>query len=369
MLLTNRRAIAFSLLLALPTLFLAAVLLPWRGNPSVASPIATQAATPATTLGTAVPSSACPSCVEVPTAAPAVSNAVALGAYVPGAPSDPSKLDEFATLTGTMPRIVMWFQTWAPPWNAFDVAGADEIRARGATPMISWEPRASHSNFDRNWSLDSINNGSHDAYIHQWTHDVAAWGHPLYVRLMHEMNGPWTSWSPGLNGNSSNDFVAAWRHIVDIAREEGAVNIRWIWAPNIDDGDSRYTPYSKIFPGDDYVDWVGLTGYNWGTSQSWSKWESLPNVFKGSIDELRSLSSKPVMLAEMGSAEDGGNKGSWITDGFSHLLTDLPEVRAVVWFDAFDPRLGTHWEVNSSPGALSAFRAVAASRDFAGVLP
>jgi beta-mannanase len=268
-----------------------------------------------------------------------------------------------------MPHIVMWYQKWAPPFNDFDTTGVNAIRARGAMPLISWEPRATHQNFDASWSLNSIIDGDHDAYIHRWTHEVAVWGHPIYVRPMHEMNGDWTSWSPGVNGNTAAEFIIAWRHIVDIARAEGATNIRWVWCPNADDGNPILTAYNKIYPGDDYVDWVGLVGYNWGTSQSWSSWQDLYGVFKHSIDEIRALTSKPLMIAEMGSAERGGNKAAWITTGFAQLLTDLPGVRALVWFDAFDARLQTDWRVDSSTQSLSAFRAVARSNAFAGTLP
>jgi len=294
---------------------------------------------------------------------------IVFGAFIPGAPSDATKIDDFADLIGSMPRIVMWYQTWADPYNAFFAAGADAIRARGAMPMISWEPRASHQNFDPEWSLTTIIDGDHDAFVRQWARDVAAWGQPLYVRLMHEMNGQWTSWSPGLNGNTAPEFVTAWRHVIEITRAEGAANVRWIWCPNIDDGNPSFTPYEQLYPGDDYVDWVGLTGYNWGTSQRWSVWRDLTSTFKDSIDQIRAITGKPLMIAEMASAEQGGDKGGWISDGFSRLTTDLPDVKAVVWFDTFDARLGTHWEVDSSPGSLAAYRAVAASSDFGGTLP
>ena len=294
---------------------------------------------------------------------------IVLGAYIPGAPSDPSRIDAFATLTGGMPRIVMWYQMWAGPYNAFYAAGADAIRARGATPMISWEPLDSYNDVDPAWSLETIIDGDHDPLIHEWTHDVAAWGQPLYVRVMHEMNGWWTPWSPGVNGNTEPEFVAAWRHVIDIARAEGASNIRWIWCPNIDDGNPNLTPYDRLYPGDEYVDWVGLTGYNWGASQQWSKWIDMRSTFEDSIAQIRAITAKPLMIAEMGSEEQGGDKGAWIAEGFSRLEKGLPDVKAVVWFDAFDARLGTHWEVDSSAGSLAAFSAVMASPRFAGTLP
>jgi beta-mannanase len=195
---------------------------------------------------------------------------------------------------------------------------------------------------------------------------VATWGYPIYVRPMHEMNGPWSAWGYGVNGNTAAQHVAAWRHIVDIANAEGATNIRWVWSPNVDDGDPRLVPYANIYPGDAYVDWVGLDGYNWGTSQSWSTWQSLHALYSDSVDKIRALTGRPLMIGEIASTELGGDKAEWITNGFASLLTDLPQVRAVTWFDG---NKETDWRVDSSTQSLLAFRAVATSAAFAATLP
>jgi Glycosyl hydrolase family 26 len=339
--------------------------LPLSGS-TLAPPAASTPVLPASPIPGLTPAptpSRAPASTLAPTPTPA--HTVVLGAYIPGAPSDPTKIDEYASLTGGMPHIVMWFQDWTGPWNSFYASGADAIRTRGAMPLITWEPWAG-TVVDPQWSLNTIINGSHDAYIHQWTHDVAAWGHPIYVRPMHEMNGGWTSWGYGVNGNTAAQFVTAWRHIVDIARAEGATNIRWVWSPNVDDGNPGLTPYVSVYPGDAYVDWVGLDGYNWGTSKGWNGWQSLYDTFKGSVDKIAALTSKPLMIAETASTELGGDKAAWITTGFASLLTALPRVRAVVWFDK---KKETDWRVASSTQSLNAFRAVATSAAVAATLP
>jgi hypothetical protein len=364
-----RRVVVSWVLASLAALLVVALMVNRAGGNESPSSGPMGGSTVAPTSTTAALSTANPATSPGAISTPATIPSVALGAYIPGAPSQPSNIDVYAALTGRMPSIVMWYQKWAPPFNDFDVTGADAIRARGAMPLISWEPRATHQNFDPLWSLGSIVDGDHDAYIHRWTHEVAAWGYTVYVRPMHEMNGNWTSWSPGVNGNTAEEFVSAWRHIIDIARAEGATNIRWVWCPNVDDGNPNLTPYDRIYPGDSYVDWIGLVGYNWGTSQSWSTWQDLTAVFKGSIAKIDALTRKPLMIAEMGSAERGGDKATWITTGFGRLMADLPEVKALVWFNAFDARLQTDWRVESSTDSLAAFRKIAASKAFAGTLP
>jgi hypothetical protein len=299
-----------------------------------------------------------------PTATPAPAHAVALGAYIPGAPMDPSKIDAYATLTGTMPHIVMWYQEWSGQWNYFYAKGADAVRARGATPYITWEAQAGNK-VDPNWTLDSITNGSHDAYIRQWTHDVAAWGKPIFVRPLHEMNGNWYPWGMNVNGNSTSDFVPAWRHIVNVANSQGATNISWVWCPNVASS-SGQAAYAALYPGDAYVNWSCIDGYNWGTSQSWSHWQSLSTIFNSSIDAVTALTNKPLMIGEMSSAESGGDKASWITNGYASLLSDMPAVRAVTWFDTVKE---TDWRVNSSTDALSAYRAVSKLSAFSATAP
>jgi Glycosyl hydrolase family 26 len=302
------------------------------------------------------------------TATPEPPRRIALGAYIADAPSDPSKIDAYAKLTGAMPHIVMWYQAWETEFGAFDPKSANAVRSRGAMPIISWEPWIGKSN-DPDWALSTIIGGAHDTYIHQWTRAVAAWRKPIYVRLMYEMNGRWTSWSPGLIGNTPEQFVLAWRHIVDIARGEGATNIRWVWAPNVDNGDPNLSSYESVYPGDDYVDWVGLDGFNWGTSKLTTSWIDASTLFRRSVDEVRALTAKPLMIAEIGATELGGDKAAWITDGFAQIVTAMPEVQAVTWFDSSDPRREVDWRVDSSPRSLAAFRAVATSEAFSGTLP
>ncbi|WP_217631238.1 glycosyl hydrolase [Modestobacter sp. DSM 44400] len=84
----------------------------------------------------------------------------------------------------------------------------------------------------------------------------------MTIRLMHEMNGNWYPWGSGANGNQPGEFVLAWRHVHDRFTALGVTNVAWTWAPN-----AVYTggaPLAPLYPGDAYVDAVGLSNYNWG---------------------------------------------------------------------------------------------------------
>ena len=113
------------------------------------------------------------------------------------------------------------------------------------------------------YSLTAIANGSQDAYIRDYAEQVVTWGRPFFLRFDAEMNGFWFPWSEGVNGNTPGSFVAAWRHVHDIFDEVGANNATWVWCPNVD-FTAHLTPLKRLYPGDEYVDWTCLDGFNWG---------------------------------------------------------------------------------------------------------
>jgi hypothetical protein len=303
----------------------------------------------------------------IPMATTSRPRSIALGAYISGAPWDSAKLDEFAILTKTRPSIVMWYQDWVHPGvREFDPTKMDAVAARGAMPMVTWEPgdhRADATQPD--FALRTILAGRHDAYIRQWARDAARWGKPMYLRFAHEMNGDWYPWSPGVNGNTRAEYTRAWGHVVGLFTEERAVNIRWVWSPNV--ACRRCSSFADLYPGDAVVDWVGLDGYNWGTSQSWSHWEEFVPIFHASYHTLTTLTTKPMLFAEIGSSELGGDKAAWMRRALLvDIPTSFPRVQAVVWFHEAKE---TDWRVNSSPAALAAYAAAAASPTYQGRLP
>jgi hypothetical protein len=292
---------------------------------------------------------------------------IVLGANTMGMTEDTGQaIDRFAAETGRMPGIVMSYRDWNEGWSTALVEPRfiDPVVARGAVPMITWLPRLDSGDPVQQpaYSDATIAAGAYDAYIARAAREAAAFGRPLLVRLGHEMNGSWSSWGAGVNGNSPADYVAMWRHVVSIFRAEGATNVRWVWAPNVyGSGSSSPTaaavPFQPFYPGDRWVDFVGLDGYNWGGLHQ-SGWQSFADLFGPSYNALVRLTEKPVMIAETASTEVGGSKAAWIRAIPAVLQARMPRVRALVWFDR---EKETDWEVASSPAARNAFRTVADS--------
>lgn len=268
---------------------------------------------------------------------PASASAIQLGAYTPGAPANASALSEYASMVGRQPDIVMWYRDVGQPlMYSNEVAN---LRATGQTPMITWEPTQ---------SLSQIASGAQDSALHEAAKVAKSWGSTLMIRFGHEMNGTWYSWS-----GSPESFVAAWRHIVSVFRADGVTNVQWVWSPNIQEG-TKY-PIAPYFPGDEWVDYVGLDGYNWGTANG-ETWQSLQEVFAPSYSIVTQLSSKPVIITETSSSETGGEKSAWIRSGFMTAIPQsFPRVSAVVWFNRSQE---DDWRINSSQSSLDAYRAV-----------
>jgi beta-mannanase len=129
----------------------------------------------------------------------------------------------------------------------------------------------------------------------------------------------------------------------------GATNVRWVWTPIVEYGGS--TPLAGLYPGDGSVDVVGLDGYNWGSTKPNIGWKSFSQVFGPSLTRVRSLSRKPLWIAEIGCTEQGGSKAAWVDDMFATVAADS-RIDALVWFDADKE---TDWRINSSTSSLAAF--------------
>jgi hypothetical protein len=292
----------------------------------------------------------------VPAALPPVSAAaLRFGVATNGGPLASGELDDVSRIAGESPSSILFYKDFlqAPPISEMNAA-----RARGAVPLVTWEPWAWGGGLDQPaYALDRITAGDFDARITAWGQALATWGQPVQLRFAHEMNGDWYPWAEGVNGNGAGDYVRAWRHVHDVVASTGASNVSWVWSPNVPYWGS--TNLSGLFPGAGYVDVVGLDGYNWGTSASWSGWISPQDLFAPGIAQLRSLAPGiPILIAETASSETGGSKAAWNTSLVSYLAAQ-PDVMGFVWFHM---QKEADWRINSSDASAAAFKSALAGR-------
>lgn len=187
---------------------------------------------------------------------------VYLGVWQPGVPEDMNALSDFERQIGKHVAIVMLWNDSADDAGALDTQGLCAIAARGSVPLITWTPSDWRADADESpYQLDWIAAGALDGYFSGWAQQLASYGRPVLLRWAHEMNGNWYIWGRR-DGNSPAQYIAAWRHLHDLLVAAGATNVQWVWSPAVaEDAESAFEPY---YPGDAYVDWVALDGYNQG---------------------------------------------------------------------------------------------------------
>jgi hypothetical protein len=343
------------------SLFISAMLLgiaPVAATSPLASPSAPTTArssdslTSPSTLPVASPSAS-------PTEAPA-QNASATGPslyyglHVPGTLDNFSAVDQAQNAAGKNAAIVMVYQGWAATGGGaqnFQSLWMDAVRANGSIPMVTWEPWYYLGGVNQpDYSLSAIIGGRYDDYITRFALDARAWGHPFFLRFAHEMNGDWYPWNEGINGNTSGQYVQAWRHVHDLFTANDVTNVTWVWSPNVEYSGS--VPLRGLYPGDAYTDWIAMDGYNWGVSPPWKTWQSFSEVFGPTYTTLTALSQKPLLVGEMASTELTGDKARWISSALSTEIFAYPRIKGFIWFDEDKE---TDWRIDSSQAARAAF--------------
>ncbi len=265
------------------------------------------------------------------------------------------------SLYGVTPASVMWFDSWASG-RPFPVDEARMLWRRGIMPHYTWEPwnTALGPADPAQIHLQDVIGGSWDGYITARAREFAAVRRPILVRWGHEFNGNWYPWGIANNNADPSLYVRAYRHVHDLAEAAGARNVQWVWAYN--NGSSPDTPNNDpaaAYPGDAYVDWVGIDGYNWGFGPSWDPagdhWTTFVATFAAAYDTSRAVAPrKPVMIGEFASTEDGGDKAQWLRDMDATLRSGAyPDLKLLTYFDLTKEEA---WSPGSSPAALAAFR-------------
>ena len=284
---------------------------------------------------------------------------------------DPAAMDRVEQQTGARPAIGMFYQEWANE-GVFPAEAATRLSERGIVPMVTWEAweappedpsidpsDAREESQQPDYQLDRIIGGEFDRYIVSYANSVRAYEGPVMLRLFHEMDGFWYPWAGTVNGNEPEDVAAAWRHVHDLFEAAGATNVTWVWNVNHESvPKSAANDIDTYYPGDEYVDWVGISGFNFGTTSAVASWIGFDTIFADRLADLETY-DKPVVIPEFAAPEQGGSKAAWIEDTFERMTATYPSIGAAVWFDreVADVR---DWRITSSDAAQEAFRSAVA---------
>ena len=285
--------------------------------------------------------------------APVAAMAFQIVAWVggPGQYPQPTQqnVQAFQDLQGTHLDLISYFALFdINDWNATEQY-ANVAKNNGSTLVVTWMANG--------YNAQDLVDGKADTYIRDYAKGVKNYGEEIWLRPLHEANGDWYDWGVGKAGagNTDANVAEAFRHIVNIFREENVTNVKWVWTTNASNAGTG-TTLTGYYPGDEYVDYISIDGYNWGKCQSWSSWQTFSQVFKKAYNALANI-DKPLFIAEISSSELGGNKAEWINDMFEHFATDFSRVFAVMWFSQSKEANEGDWALNTSQAAVDAWKA------------
>ena len=289
---------------------------------------------------------------------PAAASPRTVGVYV-----DPWNVDDWARSVGASPGLVAEFEAFSQN-RVLDHHLREAERQGVRRLMISWEPwkpvPPSLGPFQQyqpqlGYRNADIARGAQDEYIARFARSLAGFQGTVYLRYAHEMNGFWYPWARGPRG-----YVQAWRHVVGIFRQVGAVNVRFVWSvnPNLFQGRAEWLrKLRRYWPGGNYVDAVGSTMINFGGRKDYRVARWVPR-----LAVLRRQYRKPVMLTETNTAYRG--RVRWLRD-MRRLLKRTPWIRALVWSQLasrgkanMNDAGRVDWDVRRDPPAAAVLRQI-----------
>jgi hypothetical protein len=256
------------------------------------------------------------------------------------------EVDAFAS----SPDYLMFFVDLRIPYRRQRVEAVAEV---GAEALVSFELTKWHGGRSESY-LPAIVAGEYDEFLRQWARDAKEHGRRLLLRFGYEFNGNWFTWA-----GDPESYVAAWRRAHAIFAEEGADNVEWVWSPNVVScPDTPKNDMHRYWPGAEYVDWIGIDGYNFGAHHDqWHTWEPFERVYDKTLTDLeRRYPHTRLMLSEFGCAPgEPGQRAAWIRQAFAYLQRH-PRVEAALWFNHDKSREGEpNWKLTSADGSLAAF--------------
>ena len=249
-----------------------------------------------------------------------------------------NEIKDIETKQGLNFDIISFYLAWHnETGNNFPGKFLDSIAAKNAIPMITWEPWPDETITGKDLSknpgiLKRIADGEYDNYIEDFGRELAEFDKPIYLRFAHEFDNPQYPWSQ-TSGNLEKEFKSAWRHVYNILKSQGAYKVMMVWNP------WKSKNMHKYYPGDQYVDWIGITLLNYGHLNQGGKSFSFKELYQSFHNKLYWFTRKPVMLAEFGSIQfkDPNIQIDWLRDASEILKQKFTNVRAIVMFNsAFD---------------------------------
>lgn len=248
------------------------------------------------------------------TAAPP--GAMPFGAYDPG--GDFSEDPEVSIEHLFLP----WEDVFLPSLIDADIYAKERNRAI-LTTIEPWTWNVDERN-DPFILRDSLLSGRYDGYMRAICAVLGTMESPITIRWAQEMDDfsgqfIWAQWEP-------QEYVAAFRRVVDVCRAE-APEINVMWSP------LGFENLPEYYPGDDYVDLVGVSVFG---LQKWEKTilgqeRSFVEILTPRYERAVQF-GKPVVVAELGYVGDQGYVDKWENE-VRQIYPQFPRLVGVIYFN------------------------------------
>ncbi len=269
----------------------------------------------------------------------------------------------------------------------FPLETAAWIRQQGSVPYIRLMLRsdAELGHAEPVFSLERIINGEFDRDLQAWASAARDFGTPLIAEFGTEANGEWFSWNGVWNGGGQKDaygdpqepdgperFRDAYRHIIQIARLQGADNIIWVFHANGGDWpDEDWNRLEHYYPGEEWVDWIGVSVYGAQTPQD-KTWPVFRTDMDAIYPRLAALSpGKPIMVLEFGVTRGCplGDQAAWAEAALGDLTSGRwPRVMGFSWWNETwpnddDPSHDSNMRLQDNPQLEAVFQRLVGQND------
>lgn len=280
------------------------------------------------------------------------------GIFEPTAPGDMSKLMKLENQMGQRFKFILYYHHLFGQTPIETVSrGLKDAYSNGYITELTLQT----STYNADNAMYDILNGEQDAYLNRYAREIAAFGHPVLLRFGNEMNGDWCIYSAYHTSKDTEIYKACYRYIHDIFEKNGATNVLWVWNPNEKSFPNfSWNAMEMYYPGNEYVDIIGLTGYNTGTYYSGETWRSFDSIYSAIYPKYDAMFTQPMMITEFGCSSIGGDKPMWIANMFRNI-TKFPGIKVAIWWNGCDWAVPgevparPYW-VNETEATLNSFR-------------
>ena len=266
------------------------------------------------------------------------------------------KLKDFENLIWKKPAFAYFSQDFSTEWILFPKKSVETIVKFWEIPFIRLMPSMVYEKNKKNYNLKDISNWKFDEKFRIWAREAKKINSPIMIDFAVEANWDWFFY-----GNKPQDFKKAYRHIIDIFREEKVENITWFFHFNLESfPNESWNKPKNYYPWDDYIDWIWFSLY-WAQSPDEENIYFKEILSKNYKDVLEVSQNKPIALIEFWVADFNPNykKEIWLEKTFQTIFKN-PYIKfsmISVWHEKWENTNNfSDLRINSSKKSLEVYK-------------